>query len=158
MIHSIPELEPQEATHNGHPKEDDPDIILDDHTGIVLGVAISDDVNGTHYLASVGNDYTMNVYTVGKRASLYWKQQQAHNSYNYMIEWIINSVVTAVTFGHGTSANYIFTGGWDGFVKVWNCETKEMIRELNYHNERVTALSVSKDGQYVFEYHHYSYI
>ena len=59
----------------------DPDIILDDHTGIVLGVTISDDVNGTHYLASVGNDYTMNVYTVGKRASLYWKQQQAHNSY-----------------------------------------------------------------------------
>ena len=155
MIHSIPELEPQEATHNGHPKEDDPDIILDDHTGIVLGVTISDDVNGTHYLASVGNDYTMNVYTVGKRASLYWKQQQAHNSY---IEWITNSVVTAVTFGHGASANYIFTGGWDGFVKVWNCETKEMIRELNYHNERVTALSVSKDGQYVFEYHHYSYI
>lgn len=33
-----------------------------------------------------------------------------------------------------------------------------MIRELNYHNERVTALCVSKDGQYVFEYHHYSYI
>ena len=74
------------------------------------------------------------------------------------MECIIYSVLTAVTFGHGASANYIFTGGWDGFVKVWNCETKEMIRELNYHNERVTALCVSKDGQYVFEYHHYSYI
>ena len=33
-----------------------------------------------------------------------------------------------------------------------------MIRELNYHNERVNALSVSKDGQYVFEWNIISYL
>ena len=64
-------------------------------------------------------------------------------------EWIIIRVVTAVAFGHGACANYVFTGGWDGLVKIWNCESKQMVREIDYHNERITDLTVSMDGQYV---------
>lgn len=80
MVHSIPELRPQDANHSGKPEEDGPDVILDDHTGIVMDVAISDDVSGRHYLASVGNDYNLHVYTVGKRVSRAWSRERAHNS------------------------------------------------------------------------------
>ena len=80
MIHSIPELQPQDANHSGRPEEDNPEVILDDHTGIVMDVAVSEEVNGNHYLASVGNDYALHVYTIGKRASRVWSRPRAHNS------------------------------------------------------------------------------
>lgn len=81
MVHSLPELQPQDAAPSGRPAEDDPEVILDDHTGIVMDVAVSDDVKGCHYLASVGNDYMLNVYTAGKRVSRAWTQDRAHNRY-----------------------------------------------------------------------------
>ena len=61
----------------------------------------------------------------------------------------MSSVIEAVTFGHGACANLLFTGGWDNLVKVWDCESGELLRELNVHDERITDLCVSKDGRYV---------
>ena len=60
-------------------------------------------------------------------------------------------VIDTVVFGRGSSASMLFTGGWDNLVKVWDCEGGEMIRELDFHDERVTDLSVSKDGRYVVD-------
>ena len=44
----------------------------------MLGVAVSDEVDGKHYLASVGNDYALFVYTLDRRARSAWHQQDAH--------------------------------------------------------------------------------
>lgn len=79
MIHSTPELQPQDAAPSGRPAEDDPEVILDDHTGIVMDVAVSDNVKDSYYLASVGNDYAINVYSVSTRAHKVWTQVHAHN-------------------------------------------------------------------------------
>ena len=43
-----------------------------------VGVAVSDEVDGKHYLASVGNDYALFVYTLDRRARSAWHQQDAH--------------------------------------------------------------------------------
>lgn len=79
MMHFIPELQPQDASPSGHPAEEHPIAILDDHTGIVMDVAVSDEVDGEYYLASVGNDYNLNVYTVKQSAQLVWNEPSAHN-------------------------------------------------------------------------------
>lgn len=78
MIHDIPEFSPVDPNHNGVPEEEDASAILEDHNGIVLGVAVSDEVDGKHYLASVGNDYALFVYTLDRRARSAWHQQDAH--------------------------------------------------------------------------------
>ena len=55
-IHAVPELSPVDPSHPGSPSEEAPEKVLEDHNGIVLDVAVSDEVDGKHYLASVGND------------------------------------------------------------------------------------------------------
>lgn len=148
MIHSIPELQPQDPNHTGRPEEDSADVILDGHNGIVMDVAVSDEVNGQYYLASVGNDYSLYVYTISKRTSHAWNKERAHNSYGYNSLFIC-SVIDTVTFGHSSSAGLLFTGGWDSLIRVWNCENGELVKELDYHDERITDLTVTKDGRYV---------
>ena len=78
MIHDIPEFSPVDPNHNGVPEEEDASAIPEDHNGIVLGVAVSDEVDGKHYMASVGNDYALFVYTLDRRACSAWHQQNAH--------------------------------------------------------------------------------
>ena len=88
MIHSIPELHPLDSSHNGRPEEDEADQILDDHNGIIMDVAVSDEVDNTYYLASVGNDYALKVYNTGKHTSLAWDKENAHNAYAIIWELI----------------------------------------------------------------------
>ena len=52
-------------------------------------------------------------------------------------------------FGHGVSSELLFTGGRDQLIKVWNVKSGEVVKELDYHDERITNLFVSKDGKYV---------
>ena len=77
MIHSLPELDPVEANRSSVPTED-PHSILTDHNGIVLGVAVSDEVDRAYYLASVGNDYALYVYDITGRIKRVWSESQAH--------------------------------------------------------------------------------
>ena len=77
-IHSVPELSPVDPSHMGSPAEEAPDMVLEDHHGIVLDVAVSDEVDGKYYLASVGNDYAMFVYTLGHHARQAWNEPAAH--------------------------------------------------------------------------------
>lgn len=77
-IHSLPELSPVDPVHAGSPEEELPDHVLEDHHGIVLDVAVSDEVDGKHYLASVGNDYALFVYTIGRHIRLAWSEPAAH--------------------------------------------------------------------------------
>lgn len=77
-IHAIPELSPVDPAHAGSPEEDLPDVVLEDHHGIVLDVAVSDEVDGKHYLASVGNDYALFVYTLGSHTRQAWSEPAAH--------------------------------------------------------------------------------
>lgn len=58
-------------------------------------------------------------------------------------------MIETATFGHGSCANCLFTGGRDNLVKVWDCESGQLLKELNVHDERITDLCVSKDGRYV---------
>lgn len=78
LIHSLPELTPVDANRSSVPTED-PDASITDHNGIVLGVAVSDEVDGTHYMASVGNDYALYVYNITGRVRRVWDNTKAHN-------------------------------------------------------------------------------
>lgn len=53
-------------------------MALTDHDGIVLGVAVSDEVDQTYYMASVGNDYALHVYNITGRVKRVWDESQAH--------------------------------------------------------------------------------
>ncbi|KAK8831328.1 hypothetical protein WA577_001434 [Blastocystis sp. JDR] len=137
-IHTVPELSPVDPSHPGSPSEEAPEKVLEDHNGIVLDVAVSDEVDGKHYLASVGNDYALFVYTLGKHTRLAWSDSAAHRG-----------VVTCVMFGHGAARELVFTGGWDKEVHVWNVSTGEQVKTLTHHTESITGLTVSADGRYL---------
>ena len=67
---------------------------------------------------------------------------------------IMYRVIETVTFGHGSSSSLLFTGGRDQLIRVWNVSTGEVVKELNYHDESITDLFVSKDGKYVQFFHY----
>ena len=69
LIHSLPELDPVEANRSSVPSED-PQVVVTDHDGIVLGVAVSDEV---------GNDYALYVYDITGRVKRVWSESRAHN-------------------------------------------------------------------------------
>ena len=87
MIHSIPEFHPLDGNHNGRPEEDEAEQILDDHHGIIMDIAVSDEVDNHYYLASAGNDYALRVYQTGKHTSLAWAEDNAHNAYDEYIHY-----------------------------------------------------------------------
>lgn len=147
-IHAVPELSPVDPSHPGSPSEEAPEKVLEDHNGIVLDVAVSDEVDGKHYLASVGNDYALFVYTLGEHTRLAWSDSAAHRGW-VPREGVRRSVVTCVTFGHGAARELVFTGGWDKEVHVWNVSTGEQVKTLTHHTESITGLTVSADGRYV---------
>ena len=111
--------------------------VLEDHDGIVLDVAVSEEIDGAYYLASVGNDYMLNVYDVTRRGSRIASLHQAHKG-----------VISCVTFGHGPAADRIYTGSWDRTICVRDLKGRE-IKVLKKHKERITDLCVSGDGRYV---------
>ena len=111
--------------------------VLEDHDGIVLDVAVSEEIDGAYYLASVGNDYMLNVYDVTRRGSRIASLHQAHEG-----------VISCVTFVNGPAAAGIYTGSWDRTICVRDLKGRE-IKVLKKHKERITDLCVSGDGRYV---------
>ena len=138
MIHVLPELGAKNIMAGDvSPPEEEPIEKIEDHTGVVLDVALSDDMDDCYYMASVGNDYSLHVYHLDKKVSSLFSIVPAHDA-----------VVPCVTFGHAKSASLIFTGGWDHLIKVWNLNV-ELLKELKGHHERITDLCVNDDGVYV---------
>ena len=138
MIHLLPELEVKSLmSDSAEPLEEDYTYKIEDHTGVVLCIALSDDFKDSFYMASVGNDYALNIYRIDSRVHHMSSISAAHDC-----------VIPCVTFGHASSASLIFTGGWDHRIRIWNLEG-EMVKELVGHLERITDLCVSPDGVYV---------
>ncbi len=44
-------------------------------------------------------------------------------------------------------SNTLISGRWDGMVEIWNIKTGEMVREINGHKMKVTAISITPDGE-----------
>ena len=140
MIHVLPELQVKSLMDDSaEPLEEGCAHKIEDHTGVVLDVALSDDFDDCFYMASVGNDYALNVYRIDQKYHSLFSIESAHHC-----------VIPCVTFGHASSNSMIFTGGGDHVVKVWNLDG-ELVKELQGHLERITDLCVSKDGKYVRE-------
>ena len=140
MIHILPELQVKSLMDDSaEPLEEGCAHKIEDHTGVVLDVALSDDFDDCFYMASVGNDYALNVYRIDQKYHSLFSIESAHHC-----------VIPCVTFGHASSNSMIFTGGWDHVIKVWNLDG-ELVKELQGHLERITDLCVSKDGKYVRE-------
>ena len=62
---------------------------------------------------------------------------------------VTGRVVSCIEFGHGPTADLLFTGCWDHVIRVWNVKTGDLVEELKLHKERIIDLCVSKDGKYV---------
>lgn len=138
MIHVLPELQVKSLMDDSaEPLEEGCAHKIEDHTGVVLDVALSDDFDDCFYMASVGNDYALNVYRIDQKYHSLFSIESAHDC-----------VIPCVTFGHASSNSMIFTGGWDHVIKVWNLDG-ELVKELQGHLERITDLCVSKDGKYL---------
>ena len=54
------------------------------------------------------------------------------------------SWVTAIAFSPNKSA--VATGHDDGWARLWNCDTQELIAEFHEHKDPVSALAFSPDG------------
>ena len=78
MMHQLPEFSPVDPMRMTIPMEE-ADAVVTDHNGIVLGVAASDEVDGSYYVASVGNDYALFVYSVNRSFNRVWNQARAHD-------------------------------------------------------------------------------
>ena len=91
------------------------------------------------YLATGGADSTVTVYEVNRHGvHRRWHEQESSQG-----------AVTAMCFGRGSCSDYLFTGGRDAMVCVWNVSTGEMTGVLNLHTQRVSSIAVSQDGRYV---------
>ncbi|MCB9246578.1 MAG: WD40 repeat domain-containing protein [Flavobacteriales bacterium] len=44
---------------------------------------------------------------------------------------------------------YYYTGGWDGFIKMWDYRSGMIVKEVNAHELMINSLSVSRDGRYL---------
>lgn len=136
LLHSLPELGPVDVARTITPTED-AERTLTDHDGMVTGVAMSDDVDGSVYLASVGSDYALNLYNVSRSCK------------RVLCEKAHQGIVSVVAFGHGACAKLALTGSWDSTIKVWDVTVGECVKELRFHSERITGLCVSKDGKFL---------
>lgn len=54
-----------------------------------------------------------------------------------------------VALGFDPQDRFIYSGGWDGMVRVWNAQTGSAIILLNNHASLVTCLAVSLDGGFL---------
>ncbi|KAK8800683.1 hypothetical protein WA158_000008 [Blastocystis sp. Blastoise] len=109
------------------------------HHGAIFGVNISDSVDGSIYVSTVGNDYTMFTYKMNDEyPELYWTQHNAHKG-----------VVTCCIYGHGATSHIVYTGGWDNKINAWDIKQRKLIVSLQVHTARITELDVSQDGQYL---------
>ncbi|KAK8789840.1 hypothetical protein WA158_006620 [Blastocystis sp. Blastoise] len=109
------------------------------HKAPINDVCISDFIDDTLYITSVGSDY--NVYTYKwkhNKPVLFWKNENAHES-----------IISCVCYGHMDTKHYLFTGGWDNTIKVWSLLNQELIFTLCEPHERITDLTVSPDGYYL---------
>jgi len=108
-----------------------------DHKGHIT--ALSFNSNGK-YLLSAGTDHSLIIWEVGsnKKLSKHRSIEQAHNS-----------VVSCVTFGKGNNSQFFYTASWDGTIKIWDLANKKSkpISEIKAHNSRISALTVSTDGE-----------
>lgn len=60
--------------------------------------------------------------------------------------------ITAVTVAE--AGTEIYTGGIDCDIKVWDIRKKEVAYRITGHNDTVTSLAVSPDGQSILSYSH----
>ena len=146
LLHSLPELGPVDVARTITPTED-AERTLTDHDGMVTGVAMSDDVDGSVYLASVGSDYALNLYNVSRSCKRVLCEK-AHQGF-VCRGGVRRRIVSVVAFGHGACAKLALTGSWDSTIKVWDVTVGECVKELRFHSERITGLCVSKDGKFL---------
>lgn len=120
-----------------------------EHDGGILALAVQEVNDSSFFVATGGSDYTLNVYQVKEHSiSKQWSQRNAH--YGLMLVFhIMNSIITAATFGYGENSNLLFTGGYDSVIRVWNCSSGEFIGELKSHKQRINALIASHDGNFI---------
>ncbi|KAG9402441.1 hypothetical protein AC1031_007055 [Aphanomyces cochlioides] len=112
------------------------------HEGHVFDLAFSSPSgNLPARLASCGNDHSIKI----------WRQHGKSISQVSHIRDAHPSVVSCLAWGRQASGNFLFSGGWDSSVKVWDLSNDSRaptspLGTLLGHKGRLTKLAVSEDG------------
>ncbi|KAM9958024.1 hypothetical protein ACTFIW_013000 [Dictyostelium discoideum] len=110
------------------------------HKGHITGLSFSD--NGK-YLISSSTDHSIVLWTVNSNGKKINREITIENAHN--------SVVSAISFGHGQiSSQFFYSGSWEGSIRVFDTSNlkkcSKSIHEFKAHNSRLSSLTVSSDG------------
>ncbi len=124
-----------------------PARVVSVHHGHITALAFSSEPGSSGVLlASGSNDHSLAVWKLSGGSLT----QQAYSPKAH------DAVVSAIAFGRGECKDIIFTGDWNGNVKVWKTTAGgfmggdiTQITSVNAADNRISSLCVSTTGQYL---------
>ncbi|OQR82221.1 hypothetical protein THRCLA_11037 [Thraustotheca clavata] len=112
------------------------------HQGHVFAAVFNSPIGNQNVrLATCGNDHAIKIWRLrGNSLSESSHLRDAHSG-----------VISCLTWGRQASSNFLFSGGWDHEIKVWDLTNDSRaptacIATLVGHKGRLSSLSVTEDG------------